>query len=120
VDIFDVDSPETAQDLPGPSMRQKISEVKDLSSALVKTTSITPEQEGDGEELEEVKHKRRDEAELLQKRKGSPQKPSSRKKSKAPVTKLHTTLTLDDFNFIVAALNDVALEIVETREVKQE
>jgi hypothetical protein len=36
-------------------MRQKISEVEDLSSALVKIASITPEQEGDGEELEEVK-----------------------------------------------------------------
>jgi hypothetical protein len=119
-DISDVDSPETVQDLPGPSMRQKISEVQDLSSASVKTASIMPEKEGDGEELEEVEQKRRDEAELLKKRKGSPQKPSSRKKSKAPVTKLQTTLTPDDFNFIVAALNDVALEIVETQEVKQE
>jgi hypothetical protein len=36
------------------------------------------------------------------------------------MTKLLTTLTLDDFNFIIAALNDVALEIVETRKVKQE
>jgi hypothetical protein len=56
----------------------------------------------------------------LKKRKGSPQKPSSRKKSKAPVTKLQTTLTPDDFNFIVAALNDVAMEIVEKQETKQE
>jgi hypothetical protein len=62
--------------------------VKDLSSASVKTASITPEQEGDGEELEEVEKKHRDEVEILKKRKGSPYKPSSRKKSKDPVTKL--------------------------------
>jgi hypothetical protein len=53
-EISDVDSPENVQDIPGPSMRQKISEVKDLSSASVKTASIMLEQEGDGEELEEV------------------------------------------------------------------
>jgi hypothetical protein len=35
-----------------------------------------PKKEGDGEELEEVKQKRRDEAKLLKKRKGSPQKPT--------------------------------------------
>jgi hypothetical protein len=71
-DISDVDSLEIVQDLLGPSMRQKISEVKDLSSALVKTASITSEKEGDGEELEEVKQKRRDEVDILKKRKGSP------------------------------------------------
>jgi hypothetical protein len=87
-DISDVDSPETAQDLPGPSMQQKINEVQDLSSASVKTASITLEQEGDGEELEEVEQKHRDEVELLKKRKGSPQKYSSRKNSKSLVTKL--------------------------------
>jgi hypothetical protein len=76
-EISDVDSLETAQDLPEPSMRQKISEVKDLSSASVKTASITSEKEGDGEELEEVEQKSKDEAELLKKRKGSPQKPTS-------------------------------------------
>jgi hypothetical protein len=71
-DISDVDSLEIVQDLLGPSMRQKISEVKDLSSASVKTASIMSEQEGDGEELEEVKQKRRDEVDILKKRKGSP------------------------------------------------
>jgi hypothetical protein len=79
----------------------------------VKNTSITLEKEGDGEELEEVEQKHKDEAKLLKKRKGSPQKPSSWKKSKAPMTKLQTTLTPNDFKFIVTTLNDAAMEIVE-------
>jgi citrate lyase gamma subunit len=33
---------------------------------------------------------------------------------------MQTTLTSDDFNFIIAALNDASLEIVEKQEVKQE
>jgi hypothetical protein len=36
------------------------------------------------------------------------------------MTKLQTTLTLDDFKFIVAALNDALIEIVENQETKQE
>jgi hypothetical protein len=56
----------------------------------------------------------------LKKRKGSPHKPSSQKNAKYPVTKLQTTLTPDDFKFIVAALNDVAMEIVQKQETKQE
>jgi hypothetical protein len=56
----------------------------------------------------------------LNKRKGSPQKTSSQKKSKALVTKLQTTLTPDDFKFIVVALNDVAMEIIDKQETKQE
>jgi hypothetical protein len=31
-----------------------------------------------------------------------------------------TTLTSDDFEFLVTALNDASLEIVEKKEVKQE
>ena len=95
-----------------------MNKVQDLSSALVKTASITPEKEGDGEELEEVEQKRRDKAELLKKRKGSPHKPSSQKKPKALVTKLQTTLTPVKFNFIVVALNDVVMERVEKQETK--
>jgi hypothetical protein len=43
VEISNVDIPEAMQDIPIPSMRQKINEVKDLSIASVKTASITPE-----------------------------------------------------------------------------
>jgi hypothetical protein len=39
---------------------------------------------------------------------------------KETMTKMHTTLTFDDFNFIIAALNDASLEISEKQEAKQE
>jgi predicted nucleotidyltransferase len=56
----------------------------------------------------------------LKKRKVSPLKPSSRKKSKESMTKMQTILTSDDFDFIIAALNDASLEITEKQETKQE
>jgi hypothetical protein len=62
----------------------------------------------------------RDEADPLNKRKVSPLKPSSRKKLRAIVTKMQTTLTPDDFEFIIATLNDSSLEIVEKQGAKQE
>jgi hypothetical protein len=36
------------------------------------------------------------------------------------MTKMQTTLTSDDFDFIVAALNDASLEIAEKQEAQQE
>jgi hypothetical protein len=36
------------------------------------------------------------------------------------VTKMKTVLTTNDFDFIIAALNDASLEIVEKQEAKQE
>jgi hypothetical protein len=62
----------------------------------------------------------RDEEDPSKKRKVSPLKPSSRKKSKATRSKFETTLTSDNFNFIIAALNDASLEIAEKQEAKQE
>jgi hypothetical protein len=56
----------------------------------------------------------------LKKRKVSPLKPSSRKKSKAFMTKMQTFLTSDDFDFIIAALNDASLEIAKKQGVNQE
>jgi hypothetical protein len=38
---------------------------------------------------------------------------------KATRTKFETTLTSDDFDFIVAALNDASLEIAEKQEAKK-
>jgi hypothetical protein len=35
-------------------------------------------------------------------------------------TKMHTILTSNDFDFIIAALNDASLEIVEKQGAKQE
>jgi hypothetical protein len=127
-EISDIDSPETAQDTPGPSKIKKTEEVQDLDSTSMKTASISPEQGGDGEEIDgtEAEQKKgevtppRDEEDPSKKRKVSPPKPSSQKKSKATMTKLQTILTPDDFDFIVAALNDASLEIAEKQEAKQE
>jgi hypothetical protein len=47
-------------------------------------------------------------------------KSSARKKPRTPVTKMRTSLTLDEFDFIVATVNDASKEIIEKKEVKQE
>jgi hypothetical protein len=62
----------------------------------------------------------RDETDLLNKRKVSPQKPSSRKKYRATMTKMKTILTIDDFYFIIASLKNTSLEITEKQEAQQE
>jgi hypothetical protein len=79
VEIFNIDSPETAQDTPGPSGEKKTEEVQRIDSASEKTASISPKQGGDGEELgdKEVEQQQGDEVDPLNKRKGSPLKPSS-------------------------------------------
>jgi hypothetical protein len=128
MELYDIDGLEATNDTPGPSKTQKNEENQDVSSTSGKTASISPKQGGDGGEIDgtEVGQKKgevtlpRDEEDPSKKRKVSPLKPSSRKKSKATRTKFETTLTLDDFNFIVAALNDASLEIAEKQETKQE
>jgi hypothetical protein len=75
--------------------------------------------EVDGAEVELEVTLPRDEEDPSQKRNFSPPKPSSRKKSKASITKMQTILTSDDFDFIIAALNDALLEIVEKQEAKK-
>jgi hypothetical protein len=83
IEIFDIDSPEAAQDTPGPSKtkktkkKKKDEEVQDIDNLSVRTTSITLEQGGDGEDLEEVEQRPEDEVEIINKRKGSPLEPSS-------------------------------------------
>jgi ABC-type molybdate transport system ATPase subunit len=116
--------------MPGTSKRLNTEEVQDLSNASGKTASISPKQGGDGdvEEMKdrEVEQKKgevtppRDEVDPLKKRKVFPPKPSSRKKSRSTVTKMHTTLTHDDFEFIIVALNDTSLEIAKKQGAKQE
>jgi hypothetical protein len=49
------------------------------------------------------------------KRNITPPKPSFRKKAKATQTMLKTTLTPDDFDFLIAALNDVSLELAKRK-----
>jgi hypothetical protein len=56
----------------------------------------------------------------LKKRKVSPSKPSSQKKSKASMTNMQTFLTSNDFYFIIATLNDASLEMVEKEGSKKE
>jgi hypothetical protein len=127
-EMSDVDSPETMSDTPGPSKMKKDDEVHDVHSTSVKTTSISPEQGDDGGELggtEVEKNKGevtlpREEEDPSKKRKVTPPKPSSEKKAKATRTTFKTTLTPDDFDFLVTALNDASLEIAEKKEVKQE
>jgi hypothetical protein len=106
IEISNIDSPETAQDTPGPSKTKKTEEVQEIDIASMKTASISPEQGGDGEELndKEVEQKQGDKVDPLKKRKGLPSKPSSQKKSKTTMTKMQTVLTSDDFNFLIAAL----------------
>jgi hypothetical protein len=127
-EISDVDSLENAMDITGPSKTKKTDEVHDLDNTSVKTASISTDQGGDGGEIDgtEVELKKgkvtlpRDEEDPSTKRKVSPPKPSSRKKLKATRTKFETTLTLDDFDFIIASLNDALLEIEDKKEDKQE
>jgi hypothetical protein len=117
-------------DTPRTSRRKKTTEVQDLSSASEKTSSVSPGRGGD-DEVEEINGKEdeqkqgevtppRDEADPLKKRKVSPPKPSSRKKSRATLTKMQTVLTVDDFDFIIAAVNDASQEILQKHEAKQE
>ena len=61
VEISDIDSPGTTQDTPRPSKTQKTKnmkkaeEVQDIDSLSVRTDSITLDQGGEGDDLEEVK-----------------------------------------------------------------
>jgi hypothetical protein len=127
VEIFDLDSPKDThkeQNTPRTSRRKKTEEVQNLSSTSGKTTSVSIDQGGDDEV--EVEHKLgkvtppKDEIDPQKKRKVSSLKPSSRKKLKATMTKMQTVLTSDDFDFIIAALNDASLEIAEKQEAKKE
>jgi hypothetical protein len=54
VEISDIDSPETMQDTPGPSRMKKTEEAQDLDRASMKTASISPEQGGDGREIDGI------------------------------------------------------------------
>jgi hypothetical protein len=128
IEMFDVDSPEAMPDTPGPHKTKKDVEVQDIHRISTKTASLSPTKGGDDEELGGTKVEQRkgevtppkDEADPSKKRKITPSRPSSRKKTKATQTMLKNTLTLDDFDFLIVALNDVSLELVKKQEAKQE
>jgi hypothetical protein len=113
---------------PRQSKTKKTKEAQDVHITSTQTPSISPKRGGDGEEIDgtEVDQKKYevtppiDEDDPSKKRKVSLLKLSSRKKMKETRTKFETTLTSDNFDFIIAALNDASLEIAEKQEAKQE
>jgi hypothetical protein len=121
----ELDSSEAAHieyDMPGTSKRKKTEEFQDLSSASEKIASVSPNR-WDDDEIEDINGKEdeknqgevtppRDEANPLKKRKFSTPKPSSRKKSRATMTKMKIVLTVDDFDFIITVVNDASQEIL--------
>jgi hypothetical protein len=121
-------------DTPGTNRRKNIEEVQNLSSASDETASESPGR-GDNDEVdkEETNGKEDqqkqgevtpprdpvDEVDPSKKRKVSPMKPTSRKKSRASKTKLQTVLMLDDFDFIIAVVSDASQDIMQNTEAKQ-
>jgi hypothetical protein len=85
VELSDIDIPETVPDTSGPSKTKKPEEVHEVDNASVRTASITPDEGGDGEEIEgaEIEQQKgevplpRDEEDSSKKRKVSPLKSSS-------------------------------------------
>jgi hypothetical protein len=53
-----------------------------------------------------------EEVDTSNKRKVSPMKPTSRKKSKATKPKMHTVLTMDDIDFIIVVVSDTSKDII--------
>ena len=115
-ELSDIDIPEAAQNTLGPSKTKKTTkmkkdeEIQDIDNKSIRTTSISPKQEGNDEEFEQ---RLEDEEDTLKKRKVSPLKPSSRKKPGTLVTKMKTMLTPDDFNFLLNTMNEAIEEITE-------
>jgi hypothetical protein len=97
-EMSDINSPGTVQDAPGPSKTKKVKmmknteEVQDVDNLSVRTTSITPNEEGDDEEDTETRKVEvpppSDEEDSSKKREVSPLKSSSIKKPRTLVTKM--------------------------------
>jgi RNAse (barnase) inhibitor barstar len=127
-EMSDIESPESMSDTPGPHKTKKDLEVQDIHNTSTKTASLSPAKGGDDEELGGIEVEKnkgevtlpRDMEDPSKKRKITPPNPSSRKKSKATRTTLKTILTLDDFDFLITARNDVSLELAEKKEENQE
>jgi hypothetical protein len=122
-------------DAPNSSRKKKKEDVQEIHNTSEETASDSPSRGGDDEvdkeekEGEEDKQKQGEvtpprnpleEAETSKKRKVSPMKPTSRKKSKASKPKLQTVLMVDDFDFIIAAVSDASEDILQRNEEKQE
>jgi hypothetical protein len=91
-DMSDEESPEDILNTPGPSRTKKDDEVEYVPSTSMKTTSISPAEGGDGDELGSTKVEQnrgevtppREEEDPSMKRNMTPPKPSSRKKLRPP------------------------------------
>jgi hypothetical protein len=89
-DMYNEESPEAISDTPGPSKTNKDDEFEYIPTMSTKTTSISPAQGGDGDEPGDTKVEKnrgevnppREEEDPSMKRKITPPKPSSQKKSK--------------------------------------
>jgi hypothetical protein len=99
---------------------KKYEEIRDVDSRSVRMASTTPDHRGNNEDFEEVEQRPEEKVEIIKKRKGSPPEPSSKKKSKSSMTKLMTTLTPDDFRFLLMTMNEAIEEIIEKKVAKQE
>jgi hypothetical protein len=126
-EMFDMDRTEVMPDTPGPRKTKKDYKFQDVHSTSTKTTSISPMQGGDGEELGGTKVEKkegdvtppREEEDPSKKRNITPPNPSSQNKTKVTQTMFKTTLTLDDFDFLIVALSDDSLEIAEKQEASR-
>jgi hypothetical protein len=116
-EMSDIDSPEAMPNTPGPSKTKKDDKVLEVHSTSTKTTLISPVQGGDGKELGGIEVEKNkgevtppgEEEDPSKKRYITPPNLSSRKKSKATQTTFKTTLTPNDFDFLIIALNDASL-----------
>jgi hypothetical protein len=122
-------------DAPNSSRRKKKEEVKELNSASEDTASDSPGG-GGGDEVDKEENKGEedkqkqgevtpprdpiDEVETSKKRKVSPKKPSSQKKSKSSKPKLQTVFMVDDIDLIIVVVSDISENILQRNEAKQE
>jgi hypothetical protein len=120
-------------DAPRSSRKKKKQYVQELHSTSEETASESPSRGGDDEVNKEEKEQEEDkkgevtppqnlpdDTDPSKKRKVSPMKPSSRKKSRSNKPKMQNVLTDDDFNFIISAIGDASEEILQRNEAKQE
>jgi hypothetical protein len=122
-------------DAPSSSRRKKKEEIQEMNNASEETASDTHGGGGDDEvdkeeeKGEEDKQKQGevtpprdplDEVETSKKRKVSPTKPTSQKRSKASKPQMQNVLTMDDIDFIIVIVSDTSEDILQRNEAKQE
>jgi hypothetical protein len=120
-------------DSPSNNRKKKKQDVKEVQISSEETTSESPSGGGDDivnkeeKEQEEDKqgevtlpHNLANDTNPSKKRKVSPTKPSSWKKSKANKLNMQSVLTVDDLNFIILAVGDASKNILQRSEEKQE